>query len=375
MSQTDIAVVGGGPAGTLSALNLAKNGYKISLFEEHQSAGFPVQCAGLVSEDCIKLLKSYVNPDRFLLNSIHGAYFFSPSGDFIKVKGKTRAAVVERKLMDTELLKAASSVAEIFVKEKVLSVNLHGDSVYLKTSRSNYSSKYIVGADGVYSKVARDLKFERPKILSAIQLESRFECMDEKYVELYFGREYSDFFFGYAVPTGDEFARIGVVSKNNAFYWINKLLREHPSVSQRVECTKSCELNCGAIPFGLVDFVKKNAVLIGDSAGMVKPYTGGGIYYLALAAECLGEHFPDLEEFRSRYLQKLGKEYRFGYKIARLYRELSDEDYEYLIGVAEGIRFEELHMDMPTTVLKVLPAFLKLLRNPKLSLRIAKCLL
>ena len=366
----DVAIVGGGPAGSLTAMNL--EGERVVLLEEHQSPGFPAQCAGLISLDCLKLLSRYVDAEKFTINEIDGAYFFSPSGECVRLKGKSRAAVVERKVMDCELLKACN--ADVLVKSKVTGVEAEGNGFLVRSVRGDVRADCVVGADGPGSVVARDLGFDRPKMLSAAQVECRMET-DEKFVEIYFG--YSDFMFGYAVPTGEEFARVGVVSESNAINWLRKLIEEHPSVSKRVDRSKLDEINCGAIPFGIVDFVRGNAVLIGDSAGMVKPYTGGGIYYLTIAAEMLGKHFPDFEAFRDEYMKRLGKEYAAGMRIARLYRELNRADYDYLIELGRGNErlAEELHMDRPSTLVRVLPVLLRLVKRPRLALKIARCLL
>ncbi len=372
----EVAIVGGGPAGTLSALNL--DGVKVTLFEEHQTPGFPAQCGGLISEDCLKLIKKYVSVEKFVLNRIKGAYFFSPSGEYLKLRGKSRGAVVERKLMDLELLKTCSlSGVNVFVKSKVRKVERKDGFFLLNVSNlPDFRADFVIGADGPQSTVARDLGFDRPKFLSAVQVDCWMECMDDNFVELYFGRDYSDFMFGYAIPVDGEFARVGVVSESNAITWFERLMK-HPGLKGRIELKKEVELGCGAIPFGLVNFVRGRAILIGDSAGMVKPYTGGGIYYLALAAELLGKYFPDLERFRKEYMKRLGREYSAGKKIAKLYRELSDEEYDYLIKVgrkrAELAR--NLHMDRPSTLIKILPALLDVVRKPRLAVKIARCLL
>ncbi len=367
----DVAVVGGGPSGSMCATVLSEKGYRVALFEEHQSPGFPMQCGGLISEDCLKILKKYVDADKFLLNRIDGAYFFSPSGKHVKLRGKSKAVVIDRKIVDLELFKLAALNSKTFVKKRVRSVSF--DEKFVIDAGEKFESSYVIGADGPYSVVAKCLSFNRPEFLSAIQVECEFESLDEKYVELYFG--YSDCMFAYSIPCGDGFSRIGVVSKNNAIFWLKKLLREHPSVSKRVEFEKNCELNCGTIPLGLIDFVKGKALLIGDSAGMVKPYTGGGMYYLSIAVELLAKYFPNLEEFKRKYLNSLRAEYEVGKRIFRLYGELSKEDYDYLVKIAEKIDFSNFHMDKPSSILNAIPHALNLLKRPSLALKIVKCLL
>ncbi len=112
----DAAVIGGGPSGSLAAILLGKS-YDVVLFEEHQSAGFPVQCAGLISDKCYKKLKEYCKAEKAVENRIKGAFFFSPSGKIV-LEGRGEAVVVERKTLDRLLFERAAERAEVFVKEK-----------------------------------------------------------------------------------------------------------------------------------------------------------------------------------------------------------------------------------------------------------------
>ena len=353
-----ILVVGGGPAGSLSAMALGKK-YDVLVVEEHQTPGFPVQCAGLISEECYRKLKRYSDCK---LNEISGAFFIAPSGKYVGLEGKVGGVVIERKILDRDLLAKASEFAEVWVKTKFIGVA----ELVRMGERIEVDYDYIIGADGVHSYVARTFGFDRPEILSAVQVECRYEPLDDRMVEIIFGKSYSDGFFAYAVPIGDT-ARIGVVSKSNPRLYLRRLLSKHPSVSRRVKGSL-IELNVGAIPIGLVDFVKGRVALVGDSAGMVKPYTGGGLYYLLLATEILTKNFPNLERFRKEFLSTVGREISFGMKIYGLYSKLDDEDFEYLIGVAKENEHlaKELHMDKPSTLLKLLPSLIKIVRRPKL---------
>ena len=378
-----VLIVGGGPAGSLAALKIgekienmgntgASKNLEMTLVEEHASAGFPVQCGGLISEECFSKLKKYVS-DRCRLNRIRGAFFFSPDGNYLETVGRSRAVVVERKVMDTELLMAASQHADIRVKTKLTSLN--GEKARLEGVKTEYIGyDVLIGADGAASTVAKLAAFPRPSFFSAVQMEVEFEALDERFVELYFGTHYSDGFFAYSIPNSPDTARIGVVSRQNPEYYFRNLITKHPSVSKRIK-GKITELNAGAIPVGLVNFVKGNIALIGDAAGMVKPYTGGGLYYHLIAAEKLGQHFPNLEEYQKSYKKEMGREYEVGMKIARLYSLLDDEDYNYLVKAGKEVDFSELHMDRPSGILNLIPSILRIASKPSLVKKMAKAFL
>lgn len=372
-------IVGGGPSGSLSAIEIGKRGYDVTLVEENSSPGFPTQCAGLISEGCFNRLLEIVK-DRFLLNKITGAYLFSPDGNYLGIQGRSKAVVVERKILDSELLKRASKFAKIMVRSKFVSAKDGIAKVNESGKIKSISYDIIIGADGISSAVSRNFHFERPEIFPAVQVECQFEPIEKDMVELYFGSRYSDSFFGYAVPLNDSTARVGVVSKSDPNLYLRNILEEHPSVALRANKKKITELNVGAIPVNIIDFQKDNIALIGDSAGMVKPYTGGGIYYHLIASELLGQAFPNLAGYKEAYLNKMGIEYKIGSRILKLYSALSDSDFNGLVkmGNSEGFDFDfgNLHMDSPSTLLKTVPNLLKAFsKNPGLFAKIGKNLL
>ncbi len=367
-----VLIVGGGPAGSLTAINLG-NKYEIKLIEEHQAAGFPVQCAGLISQPCYDKLKKFAK--RSLVNRIKGAFFFSPDGNHIELVGKRKGVVIERKILDFELLKEASKNAEILLKSSYIESDNGRAKLITNSGEKIEEYDLLIGADGVNSRVAKEFGFSRPEIFSAIQVESSFECLDKNMVELYFGKGYSDGFFAYAIPIDSSTARIGVVSKSDPKSYLERLIEKHPSISKRIGKSIT-EVNAGAIPIGLNEIFKRNVCLIGDSAGMVKPYTGGGIYYHLLAAEMLGRNFPDFKKYREDYLKLLGKDYTTGMKIQRLYSKLSDSDYNGLVKMGKDViesYAKELDMDHPSSLLSVLPKLIKLASfKPTLIAKIAK---
>lgn len=352
-----ILVVGGGPAGSLSATLLGKEN-DVLLVEEHQSPGFPVQCAGLISDRCFESYRKYCKIHKALENKIKGAFFFSPSGDYFCAHGD--AYVIERKILDEMLMERASEFAKIAIKSKV-----KFEGSYPVVGDKRISADFIIGADGVNSEVAKTFGFERPKIMTAIQIEAKFEAIDENFVEIYLGRAYSDF-FAYAIPLGST-ARLGVIAKGNALAYLHNLLKKHPSVSKRFKGS-IVELNSGIIPSELVEFVKQRVALIGDSAGMVKPHTGGGLYYLLFAVEKMAERFPKLREFRYEFMKGLGREIGLGKRIRRVY-SLEDEDLDKLVKAMKEFDFSKVHMDRPSTFLSpvvLFRAIKTLLKEPSL---------
>ena len=76
----DVAIAGGGPAGTNLALELSSKGILVRLFEEHASLGSPAHCAGLVGSTMADLPTIGRLVRKCTVNKVRGAIFISPSG-------------------------------------------------------------------------------------------------------------------------------------------------------------------------------------------------------------------------------------------------------------------------------------------------------
>jgi flavin-dependent dehydrogenase len=102
------------------------------------------------------------------------------------------------------------------------------------------------------------------------------------------------------------------------------------------------------LPLGPVARSYGDRVLaVGDAAGLVKPTTGGGIYYGMLsgliAADVLGGALARnrlearaLRMYETRWRQRLGQEIRVGLAFRSIASRLSDESIDELIDLAQG---------------------------------------
>jgi flavin-dependent dehydrogenase len=105
------------------------------------------------------------------------------------------------------------------------------------------------------------------------------------------------------------------------------------------------------LPLGPVTRTYSDRVVaVGDAAGLVKPTTGGGIYYGmlsgTLAAETLDEGLRrnrleggSLRKYEARWRRRLGHEIRMGIAFRKIAARLSDESIDALIalGRANGV--------------------------------------
>ena len=78
----DVAVIGGGPAGSQVAYKLAGAGYGVVVVEQKEKLGEPVCCTGIISQECAS---SFNIDESVIFRWVNGASVFSPSGKLLSL--------------------------------------------------------------------------------------------------------------------------------------------------------------------------------------------------------------------------------------------------------------------------------------------------
>jgi digeranylgeranylglycerophospholipid reductase len=408
-----ISIIGAGPAGSFAAMELAKRGLPVTVYEEHSRIGEPVQCTGIVTKE----IETVFMPKKAVINKIGRARLFSPSGKSIDVK--VNDLVLDRGRFDRMLAEAAEKAgAEIKTGHRFLGIR--GNEILLSAAaadkgidkghcnngcRDNGSSTLpkkqiavktdiLIGADGPKSQVAMSCGMYGKRnffIGKQARMSGRFE---KDCFEAYFGRQIAPGFFGWVVPENESVARIGVAvygdGKVNACFdsFVNRIKASH-------RLGKSLGFQGGLIP--IYNTQQKwemqlnkwhnapSTFLLGDAALQAKATTGGGIVQGMKAAktlaECIAEKKAENNEPEHNKIKRLNrtadhyekrtsalrKELWLHLRLRKGLDRLSDKEMDRLFGLLEKERvkkvFETAGRDSPFALISQLA-----LKEPRLLL-------
>jgi len=332
--RTDVLVIGGGPAGSTAARLLAKT-YSVTIAEEHQTAGEPLHCAGLVTHRGV--------PDfarKSILSEVKGARLHSPLGFTLTLEAKgSRACVVDRSLFDKIMLhKAVDAGAMPLMGASARSITGSPNDVRtqlrIEGTMETISSRVLVGADGHRSMCRRSAGLSPPRhMLYGIQADLRGVDFDPDFVDLYLGREIAPGFFAWAIPAGD-LLRVGLCTwdadRAPAQYLKKFLARSQFSKGKKVS------IAAGKIPIGVGrSAVNGRILLVGDAACHAKPLSGGGVYTgvkgaeaCALAVDAHLARGAPLEEYDALWKAEFGRELSRAFRVRKVFLNLTDKKLE-----------------------------------------------
>jgi flavin-dependent dehydrogenase len=300
LKSTDVFVVGGGPAGLAAGIAARQNGLRVVVADGAEAPIDKTCGEGLMPDGLLALqgLGITLKPGdgypfrgiRFLSSSLSADAPFPSGGVGLAVRRTT----LHRIMAD----RAADAGVELLWQTAVTGIS----EEEVRLGNRTVSTKWIVGADGVNSRVRRwagldaragtDLRY-------AFRRHYRVAPWSD-HMEVYWG----DRSQGYATAVSGEEVCVAVAS-HDAKLRVEEALLALPELGARLRGTEAVSAERGALTANrtLKRVYRRNVALIGDASGTVDAITGQGLGLSFSQAVALAHCFTsgNLESYQAEH--------------------------------------------------------------------------
>ncbi len=301
-SEHPITIVGGGPAGALAGALLAAGGREVVLFDEKLAWEKP--CGGGVTHKALQQFPFLAEAGSG--HPVEHCKLISPSGQRVRFRLQHPVAIFSRLALNQLLLDRARLAGVSVHQDRVTRIDRDNDAWRLTTPQREWKASYIILAAGARNSL-------RGQFLSPI-------APDDLMVTA-----------GYFIPGRSSLMQIQFLKEITGYIWV---FPRSDHASAGIAC-KMGEISTAELRRILEQWLEKNGfrtegatfyshilpsfrsqtfdtlhvsgdgwAMIGDSAGLVDPITGEGLYYALKSAELCAtallanqpESYPDLLE-------------------------------------------------------------------------------
>jgi len=347
MSQRDVAIIGAGPAGLTAARILASAGHDVVVLEEHEQIGVPVHCTGVLGA---AVFDEFDIPRDTILSTAHVARFVAADGSDVAVDAENaKAAVVDRARFDQALADAARTAGAVMrsgARVRTIQIDAAGATIGVDDG-SAVRARACVLACGANYRFNRQLGLGSPRqYIQSAQLEYPLAGPDS--VEVHLGRDVAPGGFAWLVPftrDGRMHTRVGLMCESRALHrfreFAARMRRRFGAAGASWPDPRLKILPLGPVSRTYAD----RLVAVGDAAGLVKPTTGGGIYYSLISGQLAGQTLDEalraddlrdtrLRRYEQEWRARLGAEIRIGLAFRTLASRMNDRAIDAVVELA-----------------------------------------
>jgi len=300
--DAEVLVVGGGVAGSATALQLAQRGHEVLVVDRATMPREKVCGEGLMPHGVAALRRLGVEPSELGV-PFHGIRY-GAGGRLAEGRFPDGALGygVRRVGLDEVLQARARAHPRIEVREgiKVQAVRGQPGRMVLGTRQGELIGRAVVGADGLHSRVRRQAGLHRPArgrrrygVRAHVALAAGLRAPSTVDVHVVDGAEL------YVTPTGPREVNIAVLAEAETMKGLagdlaagwQRLARKAPPVAELLEgaTQQSQAAAVGPLRQAPSDVVADGVVLVGDAAGFVDAITGEGMSLTLLDATLAAE--------------------------------------------------------------------------------------
>jgi len=317
VTLADVVIIGAGPAGSATALFLARAGYDVTLLDR---ATFPRDkpCGEYLTPGAVRLLRDELG---VLLELMRGGAARLTRETVVPHRsqafsGATDALACPRTVTDKVLRDAAEAAGVRVVEGVNVRRILHDGSGVSGAAgpdadgaECEFHARITVGADGTRSVLAREMAVVRPvPRLQRIALVTHYHTSatsPETSVTMHLPRDRSDACCGVGAACGPEGTRnVNIVvpiseaarmAGRRQAYFEERLRQSFPQVWEWVRYAAPAGplQSVGCFGHYTTRATEDGAVLVGDAATFINPFTGEGVFFALrgaqLAAQAIGE--------------------------------------------------------------------------------------
>jgi digeranylgeranylglycerophospholipid reductase len=390
---SDVIVVGAGPCGSFTALNLARLGRSVTVFEEHSQIGVPSHCPGHLSMKGLKRLGLHPLPPEIIENTFYGANFYSPKGNEFSVHfSQPVTCAVDRAMFDKYIAEKAQDAGAIYRLntrvEALILKNAFAEGALVKHEETtkNMRASVVVDAEGISSRILNEAGLPRPqKFVKGVEAEvENVKDVEPDAVDVYLGKNYAPGFYAWLIPKKDGKAKVGLAARTgNPKELLQRLMLRHPAASKKLQSARILKATFHPITLGgpTAQACSNGFLAVGDAASQVKPTTGGGVIFgmtcAQVAAEVASEALDknDLsKEFLCNYQNRCREIFGFDMKIMLRMRKtldsLSDERLDDAIAMCAKLRLDKTLQNVKDIDFQG-QTLLQVLRSPRMLTALA----